>query len=77
MLVFIMFPFLSFGQSTFISDMPKYALLVGINDYDHLPKLANAESDVEDMKEVLIKKFGFPPNNLKFLRANRQQKKLF
>ena len=45
----------------------KYALLVGINDYGHpesISPLAGSINDVEDMRQVLIGKFEFPPENI-------------
>lgn len=49
----------------------KWALLVGINDYlypDRISPLAGSINDVEDMKEVLIGKFEFPPENILVLK---------
>ena len=48
----------------------KWALLVGINDYEYpdaISPLAGSLNDVEDMKEVLIGKFEFPPENIMVL----------
>lgn len=48
----------------------KWALLVGINDYkysDAISPLAGSVNDVEDMREVLIGKFDFPPENIQVL----------
>ncbi|WP_254062538.1 caspase family protein [Acidobacterium sp. S8] len=45
----------------------KYALLVGINDYEHpesVSPLAGSVNDVENMRQVLIGKFEFPPENI-------------
>ena len=48
----------------------KWALLVGINDYEYpnaISPLAGSVNDVEDMREVLIGKFEFPPENIMVL----------
>jgi len=45
----------------------KLALLVGINNYkypDSISPLAGSVNDVEDMKQLLIGKFEFPPENI-------------
>ncbi len=44
----------------------KWALLVGINHYqsERVPPLAGSVNDVQDMREVLIGKFEFPPENI-------------
>src|SRR5258708_30180212 len=49
----------------------KLALLVGINDYQHpeqVSPLAGSINDVEDMRQVLIGKFEFPPENILVLK---------
>ena len=49
----------------------KFALLVGINNYkypDRVSPLAGSINDVEDMREVLIGKFDFPPENMLVLK---------
>lgn len=46
----------------------KYALLVGINRYEHEPSLAGAVNDVDDMREVLQDKFGFPGDHILTLK---------
>lgn len=38
---------------------PYFALLIGINDYQHLPKLKTAVHDSESMAELLQKQYGF------------------
>src|SRR5215510_6482808 len=48
----------------------KRALLVGINKYKYsnvIPTLSGSINDVEDMKALLIGKFGFPPENVQVL----------
>jgi hypothetical protein len=52
----------------------KLALLVGINNYkypDRVPALAGSLNDVEDMREVLIGKFEFPPENIMVLTDSK------
>ncbi|MGO9272147.1 MAG: caspase domain-containing protein [Terriglobia bacterium] len=49
----------------------KLALLVGINNYkypDRVSPLAGSINDVEDMRQVLIGKFDFPPENILVLK---------
>src|SRR4051794_9264267 len=44
-----------------------HALLIGVNRYPHLParlQLHYAVKDVEDLKDVLIKSYGFSPQNV-------------
>jgi uncharacterized caspase-like protein len=52
----------------------KLALLVGINNYkysDRISPLAGSINDVEDMKQVLIGKFEFPPENILVLEDSQ------
>ena len=52
----------------------KRALLVGINNYkypDRVPPLAGSLNDVEDMRQVLIGKFEFPPENILVLKDSQ------
>ena len=42
----------------------KWALLVGIDTYRNLADLGGAANDVTDMKDLLIKKMGFPEDNV-------------
>jgi len=45
----------------------KFALLVGINHYLHSDRISPLEgsiNDVEDMRQILIGKFNFPPQNI-------------
>lgn len=49
----------------------KWALLVGINNYkypDRISPLAGSINDVEDMRQVLIGKFEFSPDNILVLK---------
>lgn len=47
----------------------KYALLIGINDYDgdRFQPLMGALNDVQLMKDVLVKRFSFKPENIRML----------
>ncbi len=52
----------------------KRALLVGINNYkypDHVSPLAGSLNDVEEMRQLLITKFGFPPENILVLKDSQ------
>lgn len=42
----------------------KLALLVGINQYPHIPQLSGCLTDVELQKELLIHRFGFKPSDI-------------
>jgi Caspase domain len=47
-----------------------YALLVGVTVYEHVPKerhLKGAANDVPLMRDLLTKRFGFPPENIRVL----------
>ena len=41
----------------------KLSFLVGINDYPYVAKLRGAVNDVENMKQLLVERFGFPDDN--------------
>jgi uncharacterized caspase-like protein len=41
----------------------KLALLVGINDYPYVTKLKGAVNDVENMRHLLVERFGFPDDD--------------
>jgi len=41
-----------------------WALIIGINDYQHAPLLSYAKNDAEAVAEVLVEKFGFQENNI-------------
>lgn len=66
---------ISDAQSSVVTAKPtKRALLIGINNYkypDRVPSLAGALNDVEDMREVLIGKFEFPPQNILVLKDSQ------
>lgn len=42
----------------------KFALVVGINNYQHVPKLEGCVQDARDMKEVLQSRYEFPENRM-------------
>jgi hypothetical protein len=47
-----------------------YALLIGISKYPFLPttkQLSYARKDAEDVRDILVKSFGFPAANVKVL----------
>src|SRR5688500_6290304 len=47
-----------------------HALLIGVNEYPHLPKdkwLDYALNDVKALRDVLSASYGFPPENIKVL----------
>lgn len=45
----------------------RLALVVGVNEYEHVTKLQAPVQDVADMRDVLMKKFCFPAGNIKVL----------
>ena len=52
----------------------KYALLVGIDHYrypDRVPPLEGSLNDVEDVRQMLIGKFDFPPENILVLKDSQ------
>lgn len=51
------------------------ALLVGINEYKYAGQLAFAVNDAQTVANVLIKEFGFPPENVKTVLDGRATKK--
>ena len=44
-----------------------WAVIIGINDYEHWPKLRYAVNDANGMEEVLTAKFGFKKENIRKL----------
>src|SRR6266568_4286591 len=53
---------------------PYYALVIGINNYQHINKLATAVHDATEVAEVLQKNYGFaPPTVLLDANATRAQ----
>ena len=54
-----------------------HALLIGVNEYPKLPKdkwLQYALNDVKDVREVLIKSYGFPASNITVLTNSQATK---
>jgi len=45
-------------------DGTKRALLIGINEYEQLPSLSGSRNDVETMKAILIRRYGFAEENI-------------
>ncbi|RLB10420.1 MAG: hypothetical protein DRG39_06365, partial [Deltaproteobacteria bacterium] len=76
-ILLIVFPLSSFAA--------KRALVVGINDYKYLPPepvgsekisdLKGSINDVKAIKEILIKRYGFPPEAIKVLIEKKATKK--
>ncbi len=60
------------------ADSPYYhnsfALLIGINDYEHVPKLQYAVNDVMALREVLTTMYGFPAANITTLTEEHATK---
>ncbi len=57
------------GQSVEVKEVygASHALLIGVNKYPHIPanlQLHYAVKDVEDLRSVLVKSYGFPPENI-------------
>jgi peptidoglycan/xylan/chitin deacetylase (PgdA/CDA1 family)/uncharacterized caspase-like protein len=53
-----------------------WAVIIGINDYEHWPKLRYAVNDANGVEETLIRKFGFKKENIRKLvngEATRQR----
>jgi peptidoglycan/xylan/chitin deacetylase (PgdA/CDA1 family)/uncharacterized caspase-like protein len=48
-----------------------FAAIIGINDYRHWPKLSYAVADARAMKELLVSRFGFRPENV-FVLLDRE-----
>ncbi len=44
-----------------------HALVIGINNYDHVPRLAHAKNDAEAFAHVLLERFQFTKDNLTIL----------
>lgn len=43
------------------------ALLIGIDDYEAMPKLTAAVNDVTALRQVLIERYGFKPEHIRML----------
>jgi peptidoglycan/xylan/chitin deacetylase (PgdA/CDA1 family)/uncharacterized caspase-like protein len=48
-----------------------WAIVVGVNDYEHWPKLAHAVQDANAIHEVLSLTLGFDPRRIQFLNDKR------
>mgnify|MGYP001764312284 CR=1 FL=1 len=57
------------------SKSKKLALLVGINDYPYIAKLKGAVNDVENMRQLLVERFGFPDDGEHMLVLTDEQAK--
>jgi hypothetical protein len=44
-----------------------HALIIGINDYSNWPRLKFAEPDAKDIRQILIKRYGFASERVAFL----------
>jgi len=51
-----------------------YALIIGINEYEHVPKLHHAVSDAESIQEMLTTLFDFPKENITILKNEEANK---
>lgn len=49
------------------ADGSKRALLIGINKYQQLPWLAGSRNDVSVIQDLLVRRYGFPPENIQTL----------
>ena len=59
-------------QPQLARDVPKFALLVGINKYKasrEVPTLLGSENDVESIAAVLVQAFNFDPGNIRILKG--------
>ena len=56
-------------NSRFLADLYKdsWAVIIGINDYEHMPKLNYAVNDAVAVKEMLISKYSFKENHIKMI----------
>lgn len=43
------------------------ALLIGIDDYEAMPKLKSAVNDIAELRQVLVDRYGFKPENIRVL----------
>jgi hypothetical protein len=55
--------------------MNKYAVCVGINKYENGNNLRGCVNDINDIRERLIKKYQFEPDNIRLLSDSRATKK--
>ncbi len=75
----LLLPFLSILPALVLDSAPSHAasraLLIGINDYVAVPKLRGALNDVEFLREVLVSRFAFQPQDIESvteLQASRE-----
>jgi len=65
------------GSQTVASQPPrdkgvsKRALLIGINKYQAVPRLQGSLNDIETMKRILVTRWGFPEQNIRFLKDDQ------
>ena len=59
----------SAGNSRFLADIYKdsWAVIIGINDYKHMPKLNYAVNDAVAIKEMLMSKYNFKEDHIKLI----------
>lgn len=53
--------------------MTKRALLIGINYFDTNSELRGCHNDVENMKNILINKFNYPPENIVLMKDDKKE----
>ena len=59
------------GEPVVSADFGTYhALIIGINEYNNWPRLKFAETDAEDLRQILIKRYGFAPQRVTFLAGS-------
>ena len=84
-IIIILFPLaLAFGDKTekanekfnFINEIynESWALIIGINKYENVNRLNFAVNDANVIKKLLIKKYGFPEKNIRFLTDKQATK---
>ena len=59
----------SAGNSRFLADLYKdsWAVIIGINDYKHMPNLNYAVNDAVAIKEMLMSKYNFKEDHIKLI----------
>jgi hypothetical protein len=60
-------------QSQKLSTGRYYALVIGINRYQHIPRLKTAVNDAEEVAEVIKKQYGFTVTTLLDRQATREE----
>ena len=63
-------------NSRFLADLysDSWAVIIGINDYKHMPKLNYAVNDAVDIKEMLISKYNFKADHIKMILNDEASK---